>query len=90
MAADKKVVVVTTTLKEPADPDAGKYHEVYRHNLTLLANLPESVSVRLVPSLHPCFNPSLKVLFPGQSTIRQSFTARGSARTIKIPCIFPC
>jgi len=37
MASDKKVVVITTTLKEPADPDAAKYHEVYRHNLSLLA-----------------------------------------------------
>jgi hypothetical protein len=36
-AADKKVVVITTTLKEPADPDAEKYREVYRHNLSLLA-----------------------------------------------------
>jgi hypothetical protein len=37
MAFDKKVVVITTTLKEPADPDAAKYREVYRHNLSLLA-----------------------------------------------------
>jgi hypothetical protein len=37
MAADKKAVVVTTTLKEPDDPDKAKYREVYRHNLSLLA-----------------------------------------------------
>lgn len=37
MASDKKVVVITTTLKEPTDPDAGKYREVYRNNLSLLA-----------------------------------------------------
>jgi imidazolonepropionase-like amidohydrolase len=36
-AADQKVFVITTTLKEADDPDAGKYREVYRHNLNLLA-----------------------------------------------------
>jgi hypothetical protein len=37
MASEKKVIVITTTLKEADDPDAGKYREVYRHDLSLLA-----------------------------------------------------
>jgi hypothetical protein len=37
MASDKKVIVITTTLKEPDDPDGAKYRDVYRHNLILLA-----------------------------------------------------
>jgi hypothetical protein len=36
-AANKKVVVITTTLKEAANSDGEKYREVYRHNLSLLA-----------------------------------------------------
>ena len=36
-ASDQKVVVITTTLKEPADRNAANYREVYRHNLSLLA-----------------------------------------------------
>jgi imidazolonepropionase-like amidohydrolase len=37
-AADKHVVVITTIVKDPADPDAAKYREVYQHNLQLLAH----------------------------------------------------
>jgi hypothetical protein len=36
MAADRKIVVMTTTLKGPDDPDAAAFREVYRHNLNLL------------------------------------------------------
>jgi len=37
-AADKHVVVITTIVKDPSDPDAAKYREVYLHNLRLLAD----------------------------------------------------
>jgi imidazolonepropionase-like amidohydrolase len=37
-SADKHVVVITTIVKDPADPDAAKYREVYHHNLRLLAD----------------------------------------------------
>jgi hypothetical protein len=36
-AAAKGVIVETTIVKAPKDPDADKYREVYRHNLQLLA-----------------------------------------------------
>jgi imidazolonepropionase-like amidohydrolase len=32
------VVVITTIVKDPSDPDAAKYREVYLHNLRLLAD----------------------------------------------------
>jgi imidazolonepropionase-like amidohydrolase len=36
-ASDNNVIIVTTLVKEPNDPDAAKYRKVYRHNLQLLA-----------------------------------------------------
>lgn len=36
VAAEKRVTVITTTFKEPSDPDAAKYRDVYRHNIGLL------------------------------------------------------
>ena len=36
LARDKQVVVVTTIVKQPDDPDASRYREIYRHNLRLL------------------------------------------------------
>jgi imidazolonepropionase-like amidohydrolase len=37
LTAEKGTSVVTTIFKEPSDPDANKYREVYGHNLQLLA-----------------------------------------------------
>jgi hypothetical protein len=45
LAGEKKVLVITTTLKEPDDPDAAKYREVYRHNLGLLAKYGVKIAI---------------------------------------------
>jgi imidazolonepropionase-like amidohydrolase len=44
-AATNRVVVVTTIVKDPGDPDGAKYREVYVHNLQLLARYGARIAI---------------------------------------------